>query len=177
MKKDIVHRLREQRGMTLLEVLVTLGVLGIFMAGTLQFYSTSYRHLNANEASLELTHDAHGIMSLLAEDIRQSEAFVPDFPHDTTHTVLAAMRMAPKSVPNAENVVIVYSLDDRQPAHLFRSVFKDNKVSSLELSSSVQSLSIHPDENRPVKVELTLGKTVAGQQKIFKASSAYAMRF
>lgn len=177
MRKHVCLRLHEQRGMTLLEVLVTLGVLSMFMAGTLQFYTTSYRHINAGEASLGLTHDAHGIMSFLAEDIRQAEAFVPDSPSDTTRTVLAAMRMAPKTLVNAKEVVIVYSLDVEQPARLFRTVVKGKQTSSLELSSSVQSLSIHTEKNHPVRVELVLEKTVAGQLKTFEASSAYAMRF
>ncbi|MCP4404235.1 MAG: prepilin-type N-terminal cleavage/methylation domain-containing protein [bacterium] len=177
MRKHVCHCLHGQRGMTLLEVLVTLGVLSMFMVGTLQFYTTSYRHLNASEASLELTHDAHKIMSMLAEDIRQTEAFVPDFPSNTTRIVLAAMRMAPKTAANAKDVVIVYSLDADRTEHLFRTVSKDGRESSLELSSSVQSLSIHADDNRPVRVELTLQKTVAGQVKTFEASSAYAVRF
>ena len=175
MRQSICCRMRGQRGMTLLEVLVTLGVLAMFMAGTLQFYSTSYRALNAGEASLGLTHDAHAIMSILSEDIRQAEAFVPDFP--TARTVVAAMRMASKTVANAKDVVVVYSLDDRQPAHLFRTVVKGEQESSLELASSVKSLELHSADNRLLRVELSLEKTVAGQQKTFEASSAYAMRF
>jgi prepilin-type N-terminal cleavage/methylation domain-containing protein len=177
MRNTIYSRLGGQQGMTLLEVLVTLGVLAVFMAGTLQFYSTSFRTLNAGDAALDLTHDAHAIMSALAEDIRRAETFVADVADSADRTVVAAMRMVPNTIAREKEVMVVYSLNDDHPAHLFRTVIKDSRESSLELSSSVQSLRLHIDANQPVRVELVLERTVAGRKKTFEASSAYTMRF
>ncbi|PID58929.1 hypothetical protein CSB45_02710 [candidate division KSB3 bacterium] len=177
MRHAVSRRVRGQQGMTLLEVLVTLGVMTIFMAGTLQFYSTNYRILSAGDAMLDLTHDAHTIMSRLAEDIRRTELFLPDFSSKSGRTVVAAMRMAPRTAADLNGVVVVYSLSDGKPAHLFRTVMKGSQERSLELAPSVTSLQLYTDATQLIRVELALEKTVSGQKKTFEVSSAYAMRF
>ena len=70
---------RSQKGMTLLEVLVTLGVMSVVFISTLEFYSSSYAFLRGQEAKSSALQDANRIMALLAEDIRGAEALMPDF--------------------------------------------------------------------------------------------------
>ncbi len=176
MQRDVRQR-NGQCGMTLLEVMVTLGVLSIFFMGTLQFYSTTYKHLRTRESALDLLHDAHYIMSSLGKDIRQAENLVENFQELPARSVIAALKMAPDLNSHSGKMIVVYWLDRTRPTHLFRSVYRNGQESSSELSSLIQSLTIQPETDRLVSVQFTLQDRIAGQAATFQVSSAYAMRF
>lgn len=168
---------RGERGMTLLEVLVTLGVLSIIFIGILQFYSTTYKHLRVRESFVDIVYDAQVIMAHLGEDIRQAEEFLANFPMDNTRSVITVFKMAPKTSTASPNIVVVYSLDNSRPSRLLRSTYEGEQERSTELSTSVQTLTIEPEMNGLVNVELVMRDKIAGRFTTFDVSSAYAMRF
>ncbi len=167
----------EQRGMTLLEIMVTLGVFSIFVMGTLQFYSATYKHLRIRESAFDVMHDAQHIMSAIGQDIRQAEEVVENYQELPARSVITAFKIAPTLSLYSGQTMIVYWLDETRPTHLFRSVYKNGQESSLELSPFIQSLTIQPEGDRLLNVQLALQDTVAGQLTTFQASSTYAMRF
>lgn len=163
--------------MTLLEVLVTLGVLSIIFIGILQFYSSTYKHLRIRESFVDIVYDAQIIMTHLGEDIRQAEEFLVDFPMDETRSVITAFKITPKTTTVSANIVVVYSLDNSRPTRLVRSIYERDQERSTELSTSVQTLTIKAEMNGLVNVELVMRDKIAGRFTTFDVSSAYAMRF
>lgn len=164
---------RSQKGMTLLEVLVTLGVMSLIFISTLEFYSSSYAFLRGQEGKANALEDANRIMTLLAEDIRGAEALLPDFTMNAPRTVVAAFRMRPTAAVSRR--IVAYSLDQARPTTLLRSVYSEERETFFELSSDVRSLSIS-ERNGLVSVSLALDVKGTGRASTYQVASAYAMK-
>jgi len=164
---------RSQKGMTLLEVLVTLGVMSVIFIGTLEFYSSSYAFLRGQEAKSNALEDANRIMTLFAEDIRGAEALLPDFTMNAPRTLVAAFQMRPNAA--APRRIVTYSLDQARPATLLRSVYSEERETFFELSSDVHSLSVS-ERNGLISVLLALDLKGTGRASTYEVASAYAMK-
>ncbi len=158
---------RSQNGMTLLEVLVTLGVLSVIFISTLQFYASTYAFLRNQEALTNVLLDANRIMTLLAEDIRGAETFLPDVSVNQSRTVVAAFEMRSNR--------IVYSIAAEHPTTLRRSVHTGDNETFVDLSSVVRSLSV-ADKHGLISVSLVLDIKGTGRAATYQVASAYAMK-
>lgn len=164
---------RSQKGMTLLEVLVTLGVMSVIFISTLEFYSSSYAFLRKQDAKSSALEDANRIMALLAEDIRNAETLLPDFATNAPRTLVAAFRMRPNAA--APRRIVAYSFEHDRPTTLLRSVYREEKETFFELSSDVRALSIS-EQNGLLSISLALDLKGTGRASTYQVASAYAMK-
>jgi prepilin-type N-terminal cleavage/methylation domain-containing protein len=154
----------KQKGMTLVEVLVTLGILSFVLGATLTLYSSTFRNIRTHDSFLNILHDADVITSYIGADIRRAHEFLKDYQTSQGQTVVAAMKVA-KGIPEGnEESVIVYSLDAEHPNRLVRSVHTGASSTSIELSTLIREFKVIEDE-------------VAGNVNTFQASSAFALRY
>ena len=165
--------LMEQQGMTLLEVLVTLGILSMVFIGTLRLYSTTYKNLRTRHLLVETIHDANLVMAYIGDDIRQADQVLSNYTDTELDTVVAAMKMIPAY---ADERVVIYSLDAKRPTSLIRSVKTGTDRVSIQLSTLVKDLEIIPKNDKLFEVKLTLEDVTAGEVSTLQVSSAYALR-
>ena len=171
------YLLSEQWGMTLLEVIVTLGVLSVIFMGTLKLYSTTYKTLRTRDSLLNLIHDSHILMSYIGDDIRHAESVKSDFQLHTPNTVVAIIKIAAGSAIPSKEMVVVYSLGVKHPNRLFRSVYIEGKeTSKVEISTYIYKLRVKPKTKKLFEVQIILKDQVVGQLSTLQVSSAYAMR-
>ena len=171
------HRfLTGQQGMTLLEVLVTLGILSILLIGTLRLYSVTYKNLRTRHSLLDTIHDANLVMSYVGDDIRQTHEFLEHYTHKELATIVAALKLGRGTPVQAQERVIIYSLDAKRPGVLIRSVETGAEVTSVNLSTLVKNFEILPKNERLLEVKLTLEDVTAGEVSTLQVSSAYALR-
>jgi prepilin-type N-terminal cleavage/methylation domain-containing protein len=166
----------QPKGMTLVEVLVTIAILSLVLGVTLTLYSTTFRNIRIRESLLYMLHDADLIMSSIGDDIRHTDEFLKDYHAPESHVVVAAMKTKNPS-KQAEERVIVYSLDAERPNRLIRSVHRGEDSTSVELSTFIRKLEIIPTTERLFKVNLLLEDEVAGKVETWQASSAFALRY
>jgi len=166
----------KQRGMTLVEVIVTLGVLSIVLMSALELYSTTLKNIRTNDSLLEILHDANQIMASLEDDIRHANEFLSDYHAGKSQLVVAALKIRKGASEGSEERVIVYALDPDRPNRLVRSVRIGDRSTSIELSTLIQELRILPTADQSFKVTLILEDEVAGKMNTLQASSVFAMR-
>ena len=174
--RDLYNSFVKQRGMTLLEMVVTLGVLSVVLMGTLTIYSTTYRNFRTHDNMLNIIHDSESVMSTLGNDIRHAQQLLENYQDSDLRTMVAAMKIRTDAPEQNEQQIVVYSRDRNQPNRLFRSVYRQDKVISVELSTRIQALNIIPKSDKLIEVQLTVEDKVAGQLSILQTSSVYAMR-
>ena len=162
-----------QKGMTLLEVLVTIGVMSVVFISTLEFYASSAQFLRKQEAMASVLQDANRIMALLAEDIRGAETFLPDFVVNEPRTVVAAFKMRPNAAFSRR--VVAYSFENAHPTTLLRSIHTEEREVFFELSSDVHSLAVS-EQYGLVSVSLVLDVKGTGRALTYQVASAYAMK-
>lgn len=166
-----------QRGMTLLEVVVTLGILSGVLLGTMKIYSNAYRHFRTRGTLLTLLEDADQIMSTLGGDIRRANAISDSYPPEGQRTVVVALHLTPQASPAPKDMTVVYSRDANHPYRLFRSVYTEEKViTSIELSTHIHDIHVHPKGKRLFEVRLALQESAARKTSSLQVSSAYATR-
>ncbi len=173
-----LHRLfSKQRGMTLLEVIVTMGLLSVLLIGTLTIYAQLFKAIQMRDNLMTVLHDADLIMSSIGNDIRNASAFLKkDYQGNDPQKVIAAFKVRTRSAAQPEERVIVYALDSQHPDRLIRSVQTGGRVTSLELSRFVQQLDIAPTSQNVFAVQLVLKHTGAGKVNTWRTSSAFALR-
>lgn len=164
---------RIQRGMTLIEVLVTISLLGFVMASTLTLYSNIMKTNRQRDTLTTMISDADRILSTVEQDIRNATSFAPDYALEGKFTVIAAFPRN-KNVTNRPQTTIVYALDADQPNRLFRVVVGDG-VRATELSAGVKNVRMIPTPDTLITVELILETRVAGEVKTWQAASAFAL--
>lgn len=106
-------RLRNTAGFTLLEVLVTLAILGIGLALTLSLISASLRNIRKVQIRTKTIQHAETVMelSLLDESIKGPTTLRGDFEDGTRWTVLVSDFELPKSqLPSPQQVVLPIKL-------------------------------------------------------------------
>lgn len=168
------------RGMTLVEVLVTIGVLSLVLAFILPMYSTSYETIRSRDALLTLIHESDRLMNMIGDDIRKAYEILLNAPSDKEHTVTATMKVhqiAPDS--SLQEQVITYALDAQRPNRLLRLVQRqeNEKLITTELSRNIQSIQITSKTPMLFDVQLRLQQTVAGKKVSLQTASSYAMRW
>ncbi|MBD3307107.1 prepilin-type N-terminal cleavage/methylation domain-containing protein [candidate division KSB3 bacterium] len=169
--------LRNHQGMTLLEVMVTLGVLSGVLAATLTMYSNTYKNIRTREALIDAIHDIDLIMTTIGDDIRQAQEFLPSYHDDELGgTTVAAMKIFMPDARSGEEAIVVYSLDTDQADRLVRSLRRQDHVTSVELSSRIQTLQVIPKTDRLIQVDVTVEGFVDAKRSTVQASSVYAMR-
>lgn len=167
------------RGMTLVEVLVTMGVLSLVLALVLPMYSTSYETIRSRDALLTIMHESDWLMDMIGNDIRQAHEILRNAPSDMEHAVVATMKVhqiAPDS--SLQEEVIVYALDAQRPNRLLRIVQhqENGKLLTTELSRNIQSIQIVSETQRLFNIQLGLEQIVAGKKVSLQTNSSYAMR-
>lgn len=167
----------KQKGMTLVEVLVTLGILSFVLGATLTLYSSTFRNIRTHDSFLNILHDADVITSYMGADIRRANEFLKDYQASEVQIVVAAMKMAKGSSEGHAESVIVYSLDAERPNRLVRSVHTGASSTSIELSTLIRELKVIPTTHNVFEVTIVLEDEVAGNVNTFQASSAFALRY
>ncbi len=165
------------RGMTLVEVLVTIAVLSVVLMVTLTLYSTTFRNIRTHESLLNVLHDADLIMSYIGNDIRHADEFLNDYQGSESQTVVAAMKVTGGTPKRREESMIIYSLDAEYPNRLVRSVHIGENLTSMELSTLVRKLEVIPTTDRLFEVKLIVEDKVAGKLNTLQTSSAFALRY
>ena len=172
-----LHRLcSKQRGMTLIEVMVTMGLLSVLLIGTLTIYAQLFKAIQTRDNLMTVLHDADLIMSSIGNDIRNASAFLKDYQGNDSQKVIAAFNVRTRSAAQPAERVIVYALDSQHPDRLIRSVQTGGRVMSLELSRLVQQLDIAPTSQNVFAVQLLLKYTGTGKVNTWRTSSAFALR-
>ena len=116
------HILIGQQGMTLLEVMVTLGILSMILIGTLRLYSTTYKNLQTHNALIDTIHDANLVMSYIGDDIRQADQVLNNYSNPELDTVVAAMKMGRGISKRADELALTIAVlvatagEDEHPA-------------------------------------------------------------
>ena len=166
---------RHPRGMTLVEVLVTISVLSFVIMAVLSLYDTSLKNIRTDENRLALLHDANAIMAYFEDDLRLSQELLRNYQTADAQIVAAALKMKKRTAAEAEaERVIVYAFDAQN--RLIRSVYSGKQGVSFELSKSVRQLEVSPMAARLVRVSLIVADEVAGQKNSLPASSVFAMQ-
>jgi type II secretory pathway pseudopilin PulG len=159
--------------MTLIEVLVTVSLLGFVMASTLTLYSNIMQTNRQRDALTAMISDADRILSTVEHDIRNAASFMTTYALEDKYTVIAALPRN-KNATNRPQTTVVYALDADRPKRLFRVVVGDD-VHATELSAGVKSFSMIPTPDALITVELNLETIVAGEVKTWQASSAFGL--
>jgi len=167
----------KQKGMTLVEVLVTLGILSFVLGATLTLYSSTFRNIRTHDSFLNMLHDADLIMSYVGKDIRHANEFLKGYHTSETQIVVAAMKRVKGRPEGDEERLIVYSLDAERPNRLIRSVRTGANSTSIELSTLIREFKIIPTTQNLFEVTILLEDEVAGKVNTLQASSAFASRY
>ncbi len=165
-----------RQGLTLIEVIVTLGVLSVFLTGTLGIYSRTYRNIKIKDSLMSVMSDSDLIMTYLGHDIRHAYEFLSDYQDDTSNIVIAAMKIR-EGMPEAptENLV-VYFLDAEQPHRLVRDVRTPHSHITAEISTRVHTFKVIPKTQRLFEVRLILQDQAAGNLSTSQVTSKFTMR-
>lgn len=160
-----------QGGMTLIEMLITISLLGGVMASTLTLYSNIIKTNHQRDSIATMIADADQVLAVVEQDIRKAATINPDYALAGTYSVIAAFPR-PKN-GSARARTIVYAFDASQPQRLLRISVTDD-VHVTELATDVKSFTMLPAPNTLINVELTLEKIVAGETKTWQASTAFS---
>lgn len=166
-------------GMTLIEVLVTIGVLSLVLAFILPMYSTSYETLRSRDALLTIIHESDRLMHMIGADIRKAHEVLRNAPSDMEHTVVATMKVHQiASDSSLQEQVIFYALDAQRPNRLLRIVQQqgNEQLVATELSRNVESIQVTSETQTLFNIQLRLQQTVAGKRVSLQTASSYAMR-
>jgi prepilin-type N-terminal cleavage/methylation domain-containing protein len=174
--------MRKRRdGMTLVETLVTLGVLSIVMAGSLLVYSTTLKAIHTRNSQIRIMHDADTIMSYVGNDLRHTYQYLPNYQGKPSQQVVAALKVLKGSAEFPNEQLVVYFLDADTPSRLMRSVISDDyQATPVELSALVRDITIAPAATSAKKlfeIHLSLEDTVAGKSNTLQTSSAFTSRY
>jgi prepilin-type N-terminal cleavage/methylation domain-containing protein len=165
-----------QQGLTLIEVIVTLAVLSGFLIGILGIYSKTYRNIKIKDSLISVIEDSDQIMSYIGNDIRHAYKFLGDYQDDTSHIVVAAMKIR-EGMPEAptENLV-VYFLDAEQPHRLIRDVRTPQSHITTEISNHIHTFRVIPKTQKLFEVQLILQDQAAGNISTSQVTSKFTMR-
>ncbi len=160
-----------QRGMTLIEVLISISLLGSLMAGTLTLYSSIMKTNRQRDTVAAMIADADRILATVEQDIRRAATINPNYALAGTYAVVAALHRAQND--NARPRTIVYAFDAVQPQRLLRLAVTDD-VHVTELATGVKSFTILPGPNVLITVDVVLERIVADETKTWHASTAFS---
>lgn len=170
----------DARGMTILELLVTMGVLSVLFALILPMYSTSYETIRSRDALVTIIHESDLLMNMIGNDIRESqEALLNYSPKDMDHTVVAALKTRRMTADASfQEQLILYVLDEDRPNRLLRMVQQPGKeqLMTTEVSRNIESIQVKAATNKLFTVQLMLQQTVAGKKVSLQTASSYMMR-
>ncbi|GAK55017.1 Tfp pilus assembly protein PilW [Candidatus Vecturithrix granuli] len=167
------------RGMTLIEVLVTIGVLSVVLALVLPMYSTSYETIRSRDALLTIIHESDRLMDMIGNDIRKAHEILCNAPSDMKHVVVATMKVHQiASDSSLQEQAITYALDAQRPNRLLRIVQQqgNEKLITTELSRNIESIQMTSETQTLFNIQLRLQQTVAGKKVALQTISSYAMR-
>lgn len=170
------HKPGRRHGMTLVEVLVTLSVLSLVLAGSLSVYSSTYKTLRTRDALMNVIDDTTRIMATLGDDIRQAQEFLPDYHSLEFPKVIVALKSYRPTNAHLEERLVLYSLDNKHPNRLIRSVITSKGVTSLQISAFIQNITILPKTDNLLEISLSLKAIAAGQPYTLQTSTVYALR-
>ena len=160
------------RGMTLIEVVVTISLLSFVMASALTLYSNIMKTSRQRDSLATLIADSDRILSTIERDIQNADHLLSEYPIQDSLSVVAALPMHQKYGAAS---TVVYALDNERPNHLLRIVYSGNDVASIDMSAVVQNLTMTSTTSALVNVELTVEDTVAGNVNTWQVSSAFAL--
>lgn len=160
-----------QSGMTLLEMLITISLLGGMMAGTLTLYASIMKTNRQRDTTAGMIADSDRILATVEQDLRHATSINPDYALAGTYAVIAALPRANRK--NDQPQTIVYAFDAAQPKRLFRIVVTDD-VYVTDLTTGVTSFALRQASNTLVNVELGLERMVAGETKTWHTATAFA---
>lgn len=155
-------------GMTLVEVLVTITILGFVLASSLTLYSTVLKNIQLRDSMLTMIRDSDLIMTYIGDDLRMAKELLSNYPTNASQTVVAALK--------EEERIIVYAIDADRPNRLVRSVYAGQNSTSTELSTRINRLQILAKTPRLFQVDLLLEETVVGKHQTWQTASAFAAR-
>lgn len=158
-------------GITLIEMLVTISLLGGLMAGTLTLYSNITATNRQHDAVAGLLAEADRIMAVMEQDVRLAADIDVEYALAGGYSVLAALPRLANGRDGAQT--IVYALDAEQPRRLYRLTVTD-RVHATELTSSVKDLSMIHEPEGLLTVELTLERLVAGKSVSWQSAAAFS---
>ena len=170
----------DARGMTLLEVLVTIGVLSVVLALILPMYSTSYETIRSRDALVTIIHEGDLLMTMIGGDIRKAHEILLNYSSkNTENPVVAALKiwqMTPDS--SLHEQIIFYALDAQRPNRLLRMVQHpgSEQLMSTEISRNIGSIQVTSNTDKLFTIQLMLQQTVAGKKVSLQTTTSYAMR-
>ncbi len=172
------HSARQRRqGMTLIEVMVTIGILSAFFIVALGMYSKTYSYVRSRNALMTIVDESDRIMTYIGADIRNAREFLADYTdEDESHRVIAAFTMKAGKSGEAAERVIVYFWDADAPGRLVRSVQTAERQADMELTTNFDSLVVIPHAERLFEVRLFLQQQTADNVSRSHIISKYAMR-
>ncbi len=160
-----------QGGMTLIEMLITISLLGGVMASTLTLYSNIMKTNRQRDVIATMIADTDRILSIVEQDIRKAATMNPDYALAGMYTVIAAFPRPQND--SARSQTIVYAFDAARPQRLLRVAVTDD-VHATELATGVKSLTMLSAPNTLINVELVLEQAVAGDAKTWQTSTAFS---
>jgi type II secretory pathway component PulJ len=166
----------KQRGMTLIEVIVIVGLLSAILIGAMTIYSDLFAAIRGRDQLITVLHEANVIMTSIGDDIRHAVALLNDYQGNESQTVMAAFKVKQETSAQPEERVIVYAVDPQRPNRLLRTVQIGDRSTALELSTHVQQLEIAPKSENILAVHLVLQYPVAGKVNTWRTSSVFALR-
>ena len=160
-----------QHGMTLLEMLITITLLGSVMAGTLTLYANIMKTNRQRDTIAGMIEDSDRILTTVEQDIRHAVAIDPNYALAGTYAVVAALPRAKNGAVRPQT--LVYAFDAAQPKRLLRILVTDD-VHVTELATGVKTFTLRQTSNALVQVELILEHIVAGETKTWQTSTVFS---
>lgn len=164
------------RGMTLVEVLVTITILSFVLGSSLGIFGSVLKTITIRDSMLTMIYDADVIMMDLGQDLRHADEILSNYAANASQTVVVALKSINTASPRREERVIVYVLDANRPNRLVRSVYAGQNSTSVELSTRVGNIKVNALASGLVEVKLILTDMVAGKAQAWQASTVFAMK-
>lgn len=164
------------RGMTLVEVLVTITVLSFVLAISLGIYGNLLKTITMRDSISAMIGDADLIMRYIGQDLRQADEILSNYATNASQAVVVALKSINTASPRREERVVVYVLDADRPNRLVRSVYAGQNSTSIELSTRIGSINVSPSSPGLVGVKLMLTEMAAGKAQAWEASTTFAVK-
>jgi len=170
---------RREEGFTLPEVIVSLGILSIFMTVALSVFSQTYGYINRADLDLDLLHQAQMVLGQLSQDIRNaSEIATQHGAFQSSERVLILKLADPSEKDQGKGTYVIYHYNpadakvSESPGEIRRIAFPSQSGIDL-LSQDVKNLKFNLTPSQTVEIELDLEKRMYGITRSLSVRSAY----